>query len=429
MALEATVLCLDGSEYMRNGDYVPTRMEAMKDAAGLLCRIKTDVNPESTVGIVACGFPLGPKVLCSCSPDNMGALLTACSSLSIGGGKSDFTKGLQVSALALKHRRNKHGDQRIVAFVGSPVDEDEARLVKLGKNLKKNGIAVDVIAMGEFEGNEAKLKAFVEAVDKTNNSHLVVIPAGVLPSEVLMTSPVVLGAAGIAGEGEAGASGAGAANAAFAEYGGIDPSLDPELALAMRASMEEARSRMTAETGTAGEATNASTTSAPSEMVQTPIPASSGTAEIDVDEEEMLNQALTMSLKEPEVSSSDAPQSSSGEAVSANDAEDDEEARMLAMALAMSQAEEQGTSIETGTKEGSSAASASAPAAKAEQPVQPDGFFDASYVKELMEGLGDVDINDPQIQQVLAQMAAAQPKPPADGPDSKKSKQDEGEDK
>lgn len=40
---------LDNSEWMRNGDYIPTRMEAQHDAANLLCGSKTQANPESTV--------------------------------------------------------------------------------------------------------------------------------------------------------------------------------------------------------------------------------------------------------------------------------------------------------------------------------------------------------------------------------------------
>jgi 26S proteasome regulatory subunit N10 len=40
----------------------------------------------------------------------------------------------------------------------------------------------------------------------------------------------------------AGAAGAGAPSQ-FADYGGIDPNLDPELALALRISLEEERAR------------------------------------------------------------------------------------------------------------------------------------------------------------------------------------------
>ena len=50
MPLEATMVLLDNSEYMRNGDCTPTRMEAQHDAANLVCGSKTQQNPESTVG-------------------------------------------------------------------------------------------------------------------------------------------------------------------------------------------------------------------------------------------------------------------------------------------------------------------------------------------------------------------------------------------
>jgi len=65
----------------------------------------------------------------------------------------------QVAMLALKHRQNKSQRQRVVVFSGSPVAEDEATLVRLGKKLKKNNVAVDVVAFANVEENEAKLQA------------------------------------------------------------------------------------------------------------------------------------------------------------------------------------------------------------------------------------------------------------------------------
>lgn len=75
----------------------------------------------------------------------------------------------------------------------------------MGKQLKKNGIAVDVVSLGEVEANQEKLQEFVEAADSNNNSHLVAIPAGLLPSDVLVTSPIIHGGE----EGAAGGMGAG----------------------------------------------------------------------------------------------------------------------------------------------------------------------------------------------------------------------------
>jgi 26S proteasome regulatory subunit N10 len=54
-------------------------------------------------------------------------------------------------------------------FVASPVAEDEASLVKLGKKLKKNNVAVDIINFGEEAANTAKLEAFIQAVNSGDN--------------------------------------------------------------------------------------------------------------------------------------------------------------------------------------------------------------------------------------------------------------------
>lgn len=37
------MICIDNSEWMRNGDYSPTRFEAQKDAVSLICGAKTQV--------------------------------------------------------------------------------------------------------------------------------------------------------------------------------------------------------------------------------------------------------------------------------------------------------------------------------------------------------------------------------------------------
>ena len=169
------------------------------------------------------------------------------------GGPLQFGTAIQIAQLALKHRKNKNGGQRIVIFIGSPILEDIRTLEKIAKLLKKNSIAVDVIVMGEHEDIQEKLTAFVQAVNSNDNSHLVVVPPGVLPSDALISSPVFQQggggggddgglAAAMAASVAGGAGGGGGGGDPFADYGGIDPSLDPELAMAIRISAEEARS-------------------------------------------------------------------------------------------------------------------------------------------------------------------------------------------
>jgi 26S proteasome regulatory subunit N10 len=52
MPLEATMLIIDTSEYMRNGDYQPGRFQAQRDAVNTVFQAKTDSNPENLVGLM-----------------------------------------------------------------------------------------------------------------------------------------------------------------------------------------------------------------------------------------------------------------------------------------------------------------------------------------------------------------------------------------
>lgn len=139
---------------------------------------------------------------------------------------------MQIAQLALKHRQNKNQRQRIVIFMGSPLSEDKVRcslsfcnvdvkgyyllpaslselhgvsalkspsnisnaiqdkLVKVGKKLKKNNVAVDIVSFGSEEANAEKLEAFVQAVNSGENSHLVTVPAGTILADMLFGSPI-----------------------------------------------------------------------------------------------------------------------------------------------------------------------------------------------------------------------------------------------
>ena len=46
---------LDNSEWMRNGDYSPSRLEAQADAAQLLANVKLQDNVENAVSIITMG--------------------------------------------------------------------------------------------------------------------------------------------------------------------------------------------------------------------------------------------------------------------------------------------------------------------------------------------------------------------------------------
>ncbi|KAL9601381.1 MAG: hypothetical protein Q9219_002557 [cf. Caloplaca sp. 3 TL-2023] len=239
MVLEATMIVVDNSESSRNGDYVPSRWDAQSDAVNLIFSAKTQANPESSVGLMSMGGK-GPEVLVTLTTD-FGKVLDGIHRTKIRG-STHLATGIQIAGLALKHRQNKSQRQRIIVFTCSPIAESEGQLVKLAKRMKKNNISIDFIAFGDLEpDNTKKLEAFNENIKGGDGSHLAIIPPGPsLLSDTLVTTPI-LSADGVAPRGGTEEGGAESGGGGF-EFG-IDPSTDPELALALRISMEEEKAR------------------------------------------------------------------------------------------------------------------------------------------------------------------------------------------
>ncbi|KAI9189044.1 proteasome regulatory particle base subunit rpn10 [Blastocladiella emersonii ATCC 22665] len=346
-ALEATVLVIDNSEWMRNGDYTPSRSQAQADAVNLLFNAKTQSNPENTVGLLSTAGK-APEVLVTLTND-IGKILSAMHRVKIGG-TANLSTGIQIAQLVLKHRQNKNQRQRVIVFVGSPVAEDVKDLVRLGKKLKKNNIAIDVVNFGEDQANTAKLEAFIEAVNSADNSHLATIPPGPhILSDQLLSTPILAGEDGV----PAGLGGG-------FEFG-VDPSLDPELAMALRISLEEERARQEAEArNNGGGAAAAAPTSA----------APAGGDAMAVDEDAALAQALAMSRGA-------APGGAGG---FAEMSEED----MLQQALLMSMADAQG-----------------APSPSAAAPSSAAPADDDAVMQDILGTLPGVDPNDPRIKDAL----------------------------
>lgn len=230
MVLEATIIAIDNSEYMRNGDYITTRYEAQATATEFIFQNKINSNPENTVGLLSYGGN-GPQVLSTLTTD-FGKILSGAHGTKISG-ENHFSSGLLVAALALKHRQNKVQSQRIIAFVGSPIRESDKELEKLAKRMKKNNVAVDIVNFGEENVNTIKLEKFYAAVNNHDNSHLVTVPPGPrLLYEAIATSPI------LAEEGFEMSD-----SADFFGVGGVDANMDPDLALALRLSLEEEKQR------------------------------------------------------------------------------------------------------------------------------------------------------------------------------------------
>lgn len=179
---------------------------------------------------------------------DFGKLLSTLASVEVSG-QLHLSESLKVAKLALKRFTGEGTpNRRIVAFVGSPVRESKEELQRLGAELKKSNISIDVVSFGEHAENSDRLEALIAGAQKENNCNLVVVP----PGPLILVDAIMNSAAFFPGRAEGGGGGAGGAVGAEGGGGGggggafefgVDPSVDPELAMALRLSMEEERRR------------------------------------------------------------------------------------------------------------------------------------------------------------------------------------------
>ena len=251
---------------MRNADFMPSRMQSQFDAVNMVARAKARSNPENNVGLLSMA---DNRVLVTLTSDT-GKIMSKLHQCKPNGA-IDLIRGIKVANLALKHRQSKNHKPRIVVFVASPVKLDQSEFIKLAKRLKKEKVNVDIVNFGEEEANNGVLSEFVNTLNgkEGTSSHLVSISAPSSLSDALLSSPM------FQGEDSGMPSGFGG----DLQYGMED---DPELAMALRISMEESRMKQEAD------AKKATT-----ENMETETAASTGTGEDD-----LLQQALALSLSQ-----------------------------------------------------------------------------------------------------------------------------------
>lgn len=174
--------------------------------------------------------------------------------------------------------------------------------------MKKEKVNIDIVNFGEDECNADILNKFISTINgkEGTGSHLVTIPPGPHLSDALVTSPIVqvldifIYQRSFTFEsifeyetfqGEDGSGGVGGSSGAGFEFG-VNPDDDPELALALRVSMEEQRARQQAEGGEV---------EAPTGVV------APGAGEDESSEEALLQRALAMSMDTEEASTGGVP--------------------------------------------------------------------------------------------------------------------------
>lgn len=453
MPLEAVMICVDNSDYTRNGDYAPTRFDEEINAVNLVGGAKTQQNPENSVGVLSTA---GDRVEINLTPtSDPGRIIAEISKIKIQG-MARLMRGIQTAQLALKHRQNKNQKQRIIAFIGSPITETEKELETLGKLLKKNNVSIDLVSFGEVEENNAKLTKLLNAANSSDTSHLLEIGVGPkLLSDVLLSSPV------ITPEGEApipGSSGEGFSL-------GVDPNEDPELALALRMSMEEERLRQQQSQPAAAEGPATATepsgqkadepaaepgaTPAPVAEMSEPVavPETSDVAAAQLmegfdDMEEMdpeLKAALLLSLQD----NNDDPPIAPVTVAPATLAPGDAPAAAPQTEVATTQSESQeprdmegDTEMKDAVEEVFAAQAPEGPPPQAQEGALSEEDLseqmkicqDEGFLRELLGSLPGVNVNDPRIQEVLKEVSGKDGEPkPDDKDDEKKEPDGDGE--
>ncbi|OII71685.1 26s proteasome regulatory subunit 5A [Cryptosporidium ubiquitum] len=373
MALEATVICLDNSNYSRNGDYGTSRMLQQQDATNFLSGVKTQQNPENLVGILSMA---GERIELRVTPtSDLSKTMHAMDGIRLSG-KIDLLRGIQIAQLALKHRLNKNLRQRIVCFVGSPLEDDltEKQLEKLGKVLKKNNVSIDIISFGEILVNRERLQALVNAANNDNTSNFVEIAAPTNLTDALMSSPIVLGEGASS---RVDADGFGETNGDMSGFEfGIDPNADPELYMALRMSMEEERNRqMRLEGNSARNSSSADAGSSTQGQSTTTnnfdsIPTINEINAMEVDDE--LRQALLLSIQD----------FSGNESNNNNDSNSNQPQD--------TSSSENTSNVTINSNHGNNADSGNS--------------NNPNSIEGLIQGIPGVDINDPRIQDALRQL-------------------------
>ena len=138
-------------------------------------------------------------------------------------------------------------------------------------------INVDVVSLGEIEANMEKLTHFIDSINgdvasaEETLSHIIIVPPGLLPSDVISNSPL--------------SSGAVSSTAGLMNAGANDEEGDAMMMMAVRASIEDERARLAA-------------------IARDPVEV----AQPVVDDDDLLQQALLLSMGsgvnvEPEVNS------------------------------------------------------------------------------------------------------------------------------
>lgn len=215
---------IDNSEYARNGDFQPNRYQQQIDAADYYVRDLKNNSGNAHTAIIA-GAGESPYVVLA----DAATSAIYHEKLYIKG-ELDIYSSIEIALLT--------SPEEIILFHCSVVLGDEKKieeykndLKKLLKKLKKNNIALKIINFGEVESNTA----FWSDISADFSDDDVISVINFMPDGGMLLWEQINSYSQFNSGGDN--------ENAFMEYGGIDPSMDPELAMALRMSLEDEQQR------------------------------------------------------------------------------------------------------------------------------------------------------------------------------------------
>ncbi|KAL6928885.1 hypothetical protein ACO0SA_002215 [Hanseniaspora valbyensis] len=222
-------IIIDNSEYSRNGDFQPNRYQQEIDCSDYFVRNLKNSSGNAHTAIIAGAGDTPYVVLADAETSAI-----YHKQLYIKG-KLNILTSIEISLLT--------SPEEIILFHCSPITdtlkqdpEYKNKLIKLLKKLKKNNITLEVINFGEIDANTELWESIIQETGDAGSDSIKLMnfmPEGgnLLWEQIndYKQRLIFNGEEGGANE--------------FMEFGGIDPSMDPELAMALRMSLEEEQQR------------------------------------------------------------------------------------------------------------------------------------------------------------------------------------------
>lgn len=183
------VFCVDNSEYMRNGDYPPSRLQAQIQAVNFIMESQPDEGRQfpsvAVVSLADCKIVATPTKDRARIANKLANLAIAdnhrrksfrdrkSNGLNIAGGIKLAVKLINNHARKVQSR--KRLSHRIFVFLGSPASKSKGHMAtyrKLAQRLGKKNIPVDFICLGESESEEniPVLNSFAKTLNESLRS-------------------------------------------------------------------------------------------------------------------------------------------------------------------------------------------------------------------------------------------------------------------